>query len=1158
MGDFSPKPGGRAGSPPLRIFAAGNTTGATTSGTARSLSLRAAGIASVGLSNGSILVSASSAAQTAPTVSLYAVGNTTSSVSSGVNQAGSISFDGAGIVSVGVSGSSIVISASSAAQTVQTIGGLATGNTTGSSSSTTFDARSVTVSGAGGVSVGYSSNNILIVSGPVASGTVENKFALGNTTGQTSSTTYTLSNNSVSGAGIVSLGFSTTAAGAGVLIVSATTAAQTVQTIGGLATGNTTGSSSSTTFDARSVTVSGAGIVSVGYSSNNILIVSATTAAQTVQTIGGLATGNTTGSSSSTTFDARSLTVSGAGDISVGYSSNNILIISGTAPVASGTVVNMSAIGNTTAVSSSSSQTLTAISFSGAGGVSIGMSTTAAGSPVLVISGATTAAQTVQTIGGLAVGNTTGSSSSTTFDARSVTVSGAGGVSVGYSSNNILIVSGATTAAQTVQTIGGIATGNTTGSSSSTTFDARSLTVSGAGDISVGYSSNNILIISGTAPVASGTVVNMSVIGNTTAVASSSSQTLTAVSFSGAGGVSLGMSTTAAGSPVLVISGVTSSGTVQNLLALGNTTGQSSSTTVTLTNVSLSGAGIVSVGFSTTGAGAGVAIISASSAAQTVQTIGGLAAGNTTGSSSSTTFDARSVTVSGGGIVSVGYSSNNILIVSATSAASQGGLSFNAVGNTTGVTSSSASSLPETLTLSGAGGVSVGFSSSTIVISGVTSSGTVNNLFALGNTTGQSSSTSATLTNLSFSGAGVASVGYSTTAAGAGVVILSVPTGVGTSTGTASAVGNTTGLAASMANTFSTQVYSGAGGISVGFSSSTLIISANVNTSSFFAIGANTANAGSTTSMTALNTLSVSGKNDIDVAFSAGTLVVANQLISFYEPLPFAAQGTVTATLAPAIGTMAVGPFVVPSAISFNQLRFLVSRLSAAASLTMSSAAGASTTATASAGWNSTISAVIYSRQGGTSSQSFTTFTSTTATYGMTYSWSISRTAGSNTASATLSMGWAGGTSAALSSTFTITSSNAGTSVYAIAFTAASIFTNTTNQLLRMDIPFAATLGNGAYLLGVMGSSATATATGNSLNTAAAGNWNQSTVAVAQGFGAATAVIIPGNIINATQNFFPGVGSTSSAGSAVAGTIGWLGLSTQVSNAQLYVQAGQF
>lgn len=125
------------------------------------------------------------------------------------------------------------------------------------------------------------------------------------------------------------------------------------------------------------------------------------------------------------------------------------------------------------------------LSFSNANGVSFG---TSAGSAIT----GSVAAQSNQTVGMYALGNTT-QNSSTTLDARTLSLNGLGGVTVGYSNGSIQI-SGAQTVAQTNQTLGMYAVSNTTGQSSSSTFDARTLSFHGAGIASVGYSGGSVVI----------------------------------------------------------------------------------------------------------------------------------------------------------------------------------------------------------------------------------------------------------------------------------------------------------------------------------------------------------------------------------------------------------------------------------------------------------------------------------------------------------------------------------------------------------------------------------------------------------------------------------------------------------------------------------------
>src|SRR6266404_8562838 len=78
-------------------------------------------------------------------------------------------------------------------------------------------------------------------------------------------------------------------------------------------------------------------------------------------------------------------------------------------------------------------------------------------------------------------------------------------------------------------TAGMYAVGNTIGQSSSSTFDMKSMSISGAGIASVGYSGNNVII---NVPAA-GALVNIS--------AGSTSGNLAAVTFSNSNGVSFGL-----------------------------------------------------------------------------------------------------------------------------------------------------------------------------------------------------------------------------------------------------------------------------------------------------------------------------------------------------------------------------------------------------------------------------------------------------------------------------------------------------------------------------------------------------------------------------------------------------------------------------------------
>lgn len=183
---------------------------------------------------------------------------------------GGVSFaDGNGI-SFGVNGQTLTASYTVPTQSNQTLGVYFVGNTTGQSSSSTYDARTLSIDGGGIVSAGWSAGSIRI------SATQSNQVASGSN-GSFTFQTLTFSNAN-------GLSFGTSAGNA--ITASYTVPTQTNQTGGIYAVGNTTGQSSSSTYDARTLSVDGAGIVSVGWS-NSTLRVSATQSNQAFSAAGG-------------------------------------------------------------------------------------------------------------------------------------------------------------------------------------------------------------------------------------------------------------------------------------------------------------------------------------------------------------------------------------------------------------------------------------------------------------------------------------------------------------------------------------------------------------------------------------------------------------------------------------------------------------------------------------------------------------------------------------------------------------------------------------------------------------------------------------------------------------------------------------------------------
>lgn len=806
------------------------------------------------------------------------------------------------------------------------------------------------------------------------------------------------------------------------------------------------------------------------------------------------------------------------------------------------------ATGLTTGLTSSGTQNLNSFTLSGAGNISVGFNN---GSWIVSGSNPIPAAS----IGISATGNTAGSTSSMTTPLTAISLSGSLGASVGFSGGT-WIIAAPTTVAQSAQTLGLFAVGNTAGSTSSQTLDARTISFVGSGIASVGYS-NGSIVISAPATVATNPFLSLYAVSNTTASTTSGNNASGSLSLAGAGIVSVGLSNS---SYVISASVAAQTAPALNIYASGNTTNSTTSGAIQAGSLSFNGSGAVSVGIS----GSSVIISAPATIAQTVQTIGGFATGLTTGSSSSTTFDARSFTVSGAGIASVGYSSNNILIVSVPSPTASGTIQNRfATGNTTGDSSSAVGTL-SSLKISGAGAVSVGYDtnvSGALIISSpvAIASGTVLNRLALGNTTGQTSSSTATLSNVSYSGAGGVSVGFSTTGVGAGVFIISGATTAASATSmTMVAIGNTTGSSSATTRNITAETFSGLGIVSVGFSGNSILISASTAATnpllSLYAVGNTTSS--TTSSPNAAGSLSFAGAGLVSVGISGSSVVIsastAATQFSRLEPSPFIATSTSTWPL----GTLAVIPFDVQGQLSFNQVVGLSSR-----SLLQTVGGfnnGATTTSnrlfTQAFSYGSTASYIIYSRQTGASSNSFSSFSSTSALHSIQLG--VTGTVGTGTAlslqtktlSATISLAYPIGS---LTSSASFSSSTTATSSLTINYAAAGLTASSLFQsYLNHYAPFAASLPAGDYLIGQMWSTGSTSGTTGAfaVNTTMSIDWPATNVVI-------TEPALGVRIMNATTTTSPfmGIGSTSSAGSAIPSTIPWQGLSIAVSDPQPYL-----
>jgi hypothetical protein len=416
---------------------------------------------------------------------------------------------------------------------------------------------------------------------------------------------------------------------------------QTNQSGNVYASSNTFGTSSGT-YDARSLSIAGSGAVSVA-ASNSGWVISAPT--QTNDTGKVYASSNTFGTSSGT-FDVRTLSIAGSGAVSVAASNSGwvisaptqtaqtqncvdlslsgnstsagagyILISSGTAVLAGGNNITLSQNGQSITISganaagaqtgisgiadSAHTQTVGTLSFANSNGVTFGLST-GANTGTLT---ASVAAQTNQTGGVYASSNTFGTSSGT-YDARSISIAGSGNVSIAASNSGWVV----SVPNQTNQTGNVYASSNTFGTSSGT-YDARSLSIAGSGAVSVAASNSGFVI---SAPVQTNQSVGLYALGNTT---QNSSTTLDArsLSYNAIGAMSWGYSNGSIQASVPATSSLSATGwasisvngstisigasTTASLYAVGNTTNNTTQSQ-DIRTVSFAGLGQVSVGFS--------------------------------------------------------------------------------------------------------------------------------------------------------------------------------------------------------------------------------------------------------------------------------------------------------------------------------------------------------------------------------------------------------------------------------------------------------------------------------------------------------------------------------------------------------------------------------
>lgn len=761
---------------------------------------------SFGLSNGTITGS-----YTVPNVPAQTVQTQNVVVPAGSNTtytSGTVVFTGSNAVTVrSTTGQAIVIDVPIQTAQTQNIVVPSAGTQTATSGTVVF-------SDSNGISFGMSGSSRITASYTVPStvGLISNvNISAGTTSNDGKSFVFSNSNN-------VSFGLN-----GSTITATISVPAQTNQTEGRYAIGNTTGQSSSSTFDARTLSLSGAGIISLGYSAN-ALVVSASQSAQTQSNVQGISAGTQVGRTGDIVF-------SNSNGVTFGMSGSN--------------TVTASHNGLTVAIQSISAGTTRAtngeVIFSNSNGVSFGMNAgtiTATVNPgaaagIAAIQGGTQTATSGTIVFSDSNGVSFGLSGSTRMTASVATSLTNINFSAGTTSNNLSAIvfsnsNGVSFGLNASTVTGSVATSltNINASAGTTSNNLSAIVFSNSNGISFGLNGSTV-----TGSVAT-SLTNINVSAGTT------SNNLSAIVFSNSNNFSFGMNgSTVTGSYTVP----TQTNQTVGLYALGNTT-QNSSTTLDARTISFNGLGAMTVGYSngsvqlsvpvqtaqtqsliqaiydgansiTTGTirftnanGVSFSIngqtISGSVAAQTNQTVGLYALGNTT-QNSSTTLDARTLSFNGLGGNTVGYSNGSIQISGVTTNNLISGVNFSAgttSNNTTAIVFSNLNGVTfglnaGTITASVAGAaagiaaVSAGtqsktsgtliFSNSNNITFGMSGSNTITasysqsnqtvGFYAVGNTT-QNSSTTLDARTVSFNAIGGITAGYSN-----GSIQLSAP-----------------------------------------------------------------------------------------------------------------------------------------------------------------------------------------------------------------------------------------------------------------------------------------------------------------------------------------------------------------------------------------------
>lgn len=395
------------------IGSGANGNGTFTSGT---LSLKAGN--NITLSTGANVVSIHGPAPQTGISGLAATDTTYSS--------GTVLITGSNMVTVKSSGAgqTIIIDATQTVQTQNLVALIVSG----ANGNATFTSGTVSVKVGADITLSTGANVFSIYGNSTQSvqtqmtGLTAGLSNIGNTSGDTG----LVSNRLVlAGGANITLSGSTNGNSMTISISGGAGGVQSNQTLGLYASSNTTGESSSSTFDARSVSFIGKGIASVGFSGSQVVI--------SVPSGGGAGDGgNTIAAGTRTATTSGVVLFSNANGISF-----NLDTVAGSIVTASYTVPTVTN-SSWTVSDANTSGTVARLAFTNLNGITLSLSTGAGGSHT-VVGSYTVPTQTVQTLGIYLSGTTSGQSSSSTFDARSVSISGFGPMSLGDSAGSVIV-----------------------------------------------------------------------------------------------------------------------------------------------------------------------------------------------------------------------------------------------------------------------------------------------------------------------------------------------------------------------------------------------------------------------------------------------------------------------------------------------------------------------------------------------------------------------------------------------------------------------------------------------------------------------------------------------------------------------------------------------